>query len=281
MKNLLIILAFFSIINSFSQCKKGNCINGNGTFDFGWCVYTGEFKNSKPDGKGTMKYDDYSYDGNFTDGLENGEGLITNTSGTIENVKYQNGIKQVSYLEKIASKDYKPLVIQDVNCISGDCINGFGTFKYSSGNKYTGNRVNYKMEGKGIFYFTNGEVFDGTFSNNLFKSGTYNYATGAKYTGTYDDKGLELNGTITSPTGIPIPYVNGKPAMPPKVNRDEIKRINTHERVTNYVPMKGSCSVCFGRGSQSRLEDWSNSTSTCLMRIPVTCYKCFGTGVEK
>ncbi len=280
MRFLLLILGLFLINISFSQCKKGNCVNGNGTFDFGWCVYTGEFKNSKPEGKGTMKYDDYTYAGNFTNGLENGEGIITNTNGTIENVKYDKGIRQVSHLEKIAAKDYKPLNIQNINCISGDCIDGFGTYNYPSGNKYVGNRVNYKMVGKGIFYFTNGDKFDGVFNNNLFNNGTYTYATGANYKGTYDDKGLELNGTITSSTGMAIPYVNGKPAIPPAPNREEIKRMNTHERVT-YESSKGSCSVCFGRGSQSRLEDWSGPNSVCLMRVPVTCYKCFGTGVEK
>ena len=252
----------FSIINSFSQCKKGNCINGNGTFDFGWCVYSGEFKNSKPEGKGTMKYDDYSYSGNFTNGLENGEGIITNNNGTIENVKYENGIKQVSHLEKIAAKDYKPLNPQNINCISGNCIDGFGTLQYASGNKYIGNFNRYKLDGKGVFYFSNGDKFDGVFSKNIFNNGIYTYNSGANYTGTYDTNGKKLNGTITSSSGMSISYINGKAIIPPKPTPQEKASINESSRDQSsriHIPNKVTCSACGGQGYRIQQDNYGRT----------------------
>lgn len=247
MKKLLIISILVVKIVAFSQCQKGNCINGNGTYDFGWCKYAGEFKNSKPDGKGTMKYDDYTYVGNFTNGLENGEGIITNNNGSIENVKYDNGVKQVYNLVKIAAKDYKPLVIQDINCISGDCINGFGTLQYPSGNKYVGSFKNYKLEGNGIFYFSNGERYEGLFKYNLFANGTYFFKIGATYKGTYDEKGLEFNGVITSVTGVSIPYVNGKPIIPIKPEVAKAEKNNQSDSKKGGILT--FCPACCGTGS--------------------------------
>lgn len=273
MKKLLLILILFSIIPSFSQCKKGNCNDGNGTYDFGWCVYNGEFKNSKPEGKGTMKYDDYSYTGNFKNGLEDGEGIITNKNGSIEKVKYEKGIKDEGYhLEKIVAKDYKPLESHDANCIDGNCVNGFGTYKYQSGNKYVGNWINSKFDGNGIFYFADGERFEGIFKNNQKASGTYFYKIGAKYTGTYDEKGFELNGTISAVTGVSIPYVNGKPILPPK------PEIAKEEKQGNDGKGRGIltfCRTCNGTGSVTDRVVTNTYSETTHYK---SCPKCNGAG---
>lgn len=37
--------------------------------------------------------------------------------------------------------------------------------------------------------------------------------------------------------------------------------------------IKITCNICFGKGSQSRIEDWAFATRTCLMRVRTTCYK--------
>lgn len=252
MKKIFFIIILLSSSQIFAQCKKGNCVNGIGTYDFSWCLYTGEFKNGKPEGKGTMKYDDYSYTGNFVNGLEDGEGLITNNNGITENVYYRKGVKQVYNLVKIETKDYKPIIPQDINCLSGDCINGFGTYQFISGSKYVGNWVNFKMEGKGTFYFTNKDIFEGIFKNNLMSNGVYTYALyGAKYTGTYDANGSELNGAVVSQSGMSIPYVNGKIIIPPKPTPQERASINENDKnhITRLqIPNKVTCSSCDGHG---------------------------------
>ena len=209
------IVIMFLCYNTHSQCISGDCKNGKGKFDFGWCVYEGEFKNEKPEGNGIMKYDDYSYTGNFKNGVEDGKGIITYKNGKTEEVRYSNG-KKLDY-KPTALKDgeYKELEGHDVNCKSGDCNNGFGTYVFPSGNKYVGNFVNNKREGKGIYYFANGEKFEGIFHDNEKYSGTYTFNTGITYTGTYSADGEPYNGTVSS-GGITLPYVNGKAIIPPK-----------------------------------------------------------------
>lgn len=273
-----------------AQCTSGNCATGTGTYNYGWCIYTGEFKNGKPDGKGSMKYDDYTYTGHFANGLEDGEGVITHTDGTQEKVTYVAGKKETSVLAKVAEKDYKPVVVQDVHCLSGDCITGYGTYQFPSGNKYTGMFNDRRREGTGTFYFADGDKFEGEWLNNQKAKGTYYFNTGAKYTGNYDNNGNEYNGVITSVTGMAIPYVNGRAIIPsaPAIPTGADLRGGTRQGKASTERVRMPCSVCFGTGKISRTEDWSNYGAAQggtretyrLERVYTSCYKCHGSGVE-
>ena len=280
-----LLLLFLSVTNfGQAQCKSGNCVDGTGTYDFSWCLYKGDFKNGKPEGKGTMKYDDYTYTGNFVNGLEDGEGEITNNNGSKELVQYSKGIKQVNYLEKIAAKDYKPIIPKNINCLSGDCVNGFGTYQFKSNNKYVGNWVNSKMEGKGIFYFSNGERFEGTFSKNEKSEGTYFYSIGATYKGTYDNKGNELNGTITSKDGVSFPYVNGVPNIPPKPQITNTTNNSSGRGAANQAGIKPCCPSCNCTGrTHTTIFGGANSYDRYGNRTTVfgeysSCSRCGGSG---
>ena len=44
-----------------------------------------------------------------------------------------------------------------LSCIEGDCINGYGTYTWASGNKYVGEWKDGKQHGQGIFTFANGD----------------------------------------------------------------------------------------------------------------------------
>ncbi|MES2426381.1 MAG: hypothetical protein V4560_05385 [Bacteroidota bacterium] len=273
-----------------AQCASGNCITGTGTYNYGWCIYTGEFKNSKPEGKGSMKYDDYTYTGHFANGLEDGDGVITHTDGSRETVTYVAGKKVTSVLAKVSEKDYKPVVVQDVHCLSGDCITGFGTYQFPSGNKYTGMFNDRKREGKGVFYFADGDKFDGEWLNNQKAKGTYYFNTGSKYTGNYDSNGNEYNGVITSVTGMAIPYVNGRAIIPPApaIPMGADLRGERGQAKTSTERVRMPCSVCFGKGKIAGTQDWSNygaaqggSRETYrLERVYTSCYKCHGSCVE-
>ncbi len=50
-------------------------------------------------------------------------------------------------------------------CI-GDCKNGYGTYKWSDGDKYEGEWKEGKFHGKGKYFYANGSIFSG-----LYKSG--------------------------------------------------------------------------------------------------------------
>lgn len=98
-------------------------------------------------------------------------------------------------------------------CLSGNCINGKGTYLFKSGGKYVGQFKKHKLLGKGTFYFTNGNIYIGDWINNFregkgklklatgdvyigdFKAnkfwghGIYKFSSGAKYIGDwYNDK---------------------------------------------------------------------------------------------
>lgn len=204
----IFFIGLMMVGKAHAQCLSGDCKNGKGKYDFGWCVYEGDFKNEKPDGTGTMKYDDYTYVGTFKNGVEDGDGIITYKDGKTEEVKYSNGVK-INYKPVVLKKgEYKELEGYDLNC-QGNCHTGYGTYSFPSGNTYKGNFVNMKRQGQGAFYYAGGSMFEGEWNENNMVSGTFTYNTGAQYIGTYDANGNELNGTVIAGS-LRVTILNGK-----------------------------------------------------------------------
>jgi hypothetical protein len=84
-------------------------------------------------------------------------------------------------------------------CISGDCKNGVGTYKYPSGARYTGNFKNGEINGVGVCYYTDGGKYQGEWVNRFPEGkGTKTYSDGTTRTGLWkkgkpvDDKGNVL-----------------------------------------------------------------------------------------
>jgi hypothetical protein len=244
-RSIFIIILFICYQWCSAQCVSGDCVTGKGKFDYGWCVYEGEFKDGKPDGKGIMTYDDYTYEGRFSNGKEDGHGVITyKKDGRRVDVTYTNGVKMEA-LEKVDSMQWKQLEGYDPNCISGNCETGFGTYVFGkTGNKYTGNFKARRREGQGSFYFADGDRFEGVFRNNEKADGTYYFkATGATYTGTYDGLGKELNGTFRSPGGYAIGCVNGQAVIPKDAKASTMP---ASAKTTRREPPKETMTVCNG-----------------------------------
>ncbi|MEO6977288.1 MAG: hypothetical protein ABI113_02885 [Mucilaginibacter sp.] len=228
-----------------AQCKSGDCNTGKGVYDFGWCVYDGVFKNGKPDGRGTMKYDDYSYTGLFSNGIEDGQGLITYKNGKTESVLYKNGKKEPGP-DKVAAADWKPLEPQDPACTSGNCITGFGSYKFPSGNVYTGNWVNRARQGNGKVQFANGDVLEGNFTNNEIVSGTYKFSNGYSFNGTWNSKGDMYDGNYYSPSGSSVRLDRGTVIVPPP--RSVIVNGTAEQTCKEWE----NCSKCSGHGILSK-----------------------------
>lgn len=92
-KNAIIIAVFF--INyceiSHGQCISGNCQNGFGIYIFeNKSKYEGNWRNSRPNGKGTFTEVDqtYTYEGNFVNGVEHGLGKYKFRNGNVVTVYY-------------------------------------------------------------------------------------------------------------------------------------------------------------------------------------------------
>ena len=79
MKHLLIILSFLLLSSFLVSCEKKEQVNL--TFPNG-DKYVGEFKDDKPNGKGTYTWSDgRKYEGEFEDGKQNGQGTYTFLNG--------------------------------------------------------------------------------------------------------------------------------------------------------------------------------------------------------
>ena len=46
-------------------------------------------------------------------------------------------------------------------CVSGDCVNGYGTYVFEDGNKYVGESKNNLSHGQGTWTFANGDQYVG------------------------------------------------------------------------------------------------------------------------
>ena len=81
--------------------------------------------------------------------------------------------------------------------------NCFGTFNYTSGNKYVGEWKDDKRHGQGTFTYAAGDKYVGEFKDNLFHGqGTYTYyASGDKYVGEWKDDKRHGRGTYTFADG--------------------------------------------------------------------------------
>ena len=160
-------------------CIKGNCENGEGTYNFSdGDVYTGTWKDGKHNGQGTYKFENGSvhvgqwkegkmngqgtykfengsvYVGQFKDNNFNGQGTFTNingvkSSGTWVNDKLDG--KTLEDLEKLEQSNQT----KD-KCIKGNCKNGQGTKKYSDGTVYEGLWKDDKRNGQGTYTNING-----------------------------------------------------------------------------------------------------------------------------
>ncbi len=58
-------------------------------------------------------------------------------------------------------------------CISGNCQNGTGVFLYPGGDKYEGDFVNKKKEGKGKLTTKKGESYNGSWKGDRKKWGNF------------------------------------------------------------------------------------------------------------
>ena len=88
-------------------------------------------------------------------------------------------------------------------CISGNCENGYGTYKFSSGNTYTGNWMNGVHHGKGSHVWANGDSYSGDFINGL-RTGVGIYiwsADGKKFIGEFTNGKIQGLGIVIRPNG--------------------------------------------------------------------------------
>lgn len=86
---------------------------------------------------------------------------------------------------------------QAANCLSGNCENGRGTYRYPDGSEYSGDFRSAKMHGQGTYvYAGRGEKYVGEWRNGVINGrGTYYYRSGNRYDGEWRNGRKQGQGT--------------------------------------------------------------------------------------
>jgi len=105
MARFALLLGLFIFVSSAltAQCLEGNCINGEGKFQYrDNSTYTGSFVNRKADGYGVCKYANGNiYKGEWKNHTFNGKGILTYKSGVVYSGIWKSGKLQ----SKIAANE--------------------------------------------------------------------------------------------------------------------------------------------------------------------------------
>jgi hypothetical protein len=172
--------------------------------------YTGEWKNGKPHGQGTINIPDkFKYVGEFKDGKPNGQGTMTYNAPEWYGDMYEGEFKdgrfhgQATYTHangdkyvgqyRFGKRTGQGTLIFGPGQWHGDIyegqfkngmFHGQGTLTYSDGARYQGEYKNDQRSGSGRFFLPNGVVYEGQFKNGMFHGqGTYFYLDGARNVG--------------------------------------------------------------------------------------------------
>ena len=80
--------------------------------------------------------------------------------------------------------------------LSGDCENGWGTYRWDNGDQYEGLWKDGQKQGAGTTTYVNGDKYSGHWENDKKNGwGTYTWASGRKYAGQWKDGNREGQGT--------------------------------------------------------------------------------------
>jgi hypothetical protein len=106
--------------------------------------------------------------------------------------------KNYEYYLSATAKEAKPLS----PCLSGDCNNGFGTYKYKNGDTYVGEWLDGNPQGKGTFLTNDGDKYEGDFTKGKPNGkGTREYKNGDKYYGDFINGNMHGYGIYTFKNG--------------------------------------------------------------------------------
>ncbi|MBR9921882.1 MAG: peptidase C14 caspase catalytic subunit p20 [Bacteroidetes bacterium] len=156
--SLLLLLS----VSLQANCKKGNCLNGYGTYVYGnGAEYIGNFKDGNPHGKGILYFaNGNKYIGHWESSQRHGKGRMVFSEGHEYLGQFlfnkMNGHGVMTY----ANGD-----IYDGNW-KNDRPNGVGKYKFSNGERYEGDFVDGRFHGHGIMYYIDGGRYDGQWANN-------------------------------------------------------------------------------------------------------------------
>ncbi|MEM7087589.1 MAG: hypothetical protein AAF489_15490 [Bacteroidota bacterium] len=214
--------------NTAGGCVRGNCQDGWGKYEYDGGHYDGFWTNGLKHGYGLYKWEDSGkYIGNwendkmkgygvyiaanedniigqYSEGQLNGLG-ITVTGDTWKQGIFSNGSIVTNY--DFYANEAK------TGCVSGNCQDKYGRFKWDNGDQYTGFFKNGRLH-MGTYTFANGSKYSGMFnSDNQFHGmGRFFFEDNAYYggqwrNGKYNGRGYYHNKDLEQQIGE---WSNGK-----------------------------------------------------------------------
>ncbi|OYU54683.1 MAG: hypothetical protein CFE25_15470 [Chitinophagaceae bacterium BSSC1] len=153
-------------MNESYSCVKGDCNNGIGTYNFAYgprTSYTGQFKDGKPDGEGTLiEYDDI-YKGHFEKGKKNGNGILTVKDGsTYTGIWKKDELIEGTFKDKKGTSYTGQFTKGDLGMIvyQGEGVETSGRFM---GRTKKGKWEKGDLTGKGVIVYPNGYYMEAIF----------------------------------------------------------------------------------------------------------------------
>ena len=149
--------------------------NGYGSYTYhDGSKYTGEWKDSKPHGRGKMEFPDGNiYEGNFGNGLKEGHGVFRwADDGTIYDGSWKNDKKDGTGVYRWADGDIYDGSWKndkregrgvDTYAVDGELLDELGGCSYNAKDKIDGVFKESKRHGACTYTFFNGETFPCTF----------------------------------------------------------------------------------------------------------------------
>jgi hypothetical protein len=160
-------------------------------------TYIGPVRNELPNGEGKLynKNNEIIYEGNFVDGIEEGEGqritkdykyvgqFISGKMFGEGKIYFKNG--KVKYMGGFANNKKEGKGQYFFEDKEHFIIEHNKKFYLLNGDSYIGHFMNDKWNGKGIIYLKNGRIkYEGNFVDNKFEGhGKYNFESGIYYIG--------------------------------------------------------------------------------------------------
>ena len=196
----------------------GRCVYANGD------IYNGDWVSNNREGKATYYFKNGNYYiGTWKNSLQHGEGKYfdKSTGGTLSGV-WKDGVAPTGtyvvpkpsptpttttgqttfeggakYDDAVATA--KPISTSTTTiCLSGNCLNGSGQYRFATGAVYEGYFVNGKASGKGKVTYADTSTYVGDFVNGKMEGrGIYLYANGNTYRGDWANNVKSGQGTQT------------------------------------------------------------------------------------
>jgi len=243
-KNRLIKSEFFnsSILwtNHFTYAKDGDFL-----------VITDSYENFKDPSKnfqrknyykngfnyGSVKNDNFKFDqyGNPTVELD-AKGNVFRTNET--QYVYYTESTQNQIGSKNATNPTETSIKKDPYCLEGNCKDGFGTYQYSNG-KYTGFFTNLKKEGFGFYKWNSGDLYSGSWKDDKMTGfGLFTRKDGTYMEGNFDDAKMK---------GLGVKHLGNKKFEYGFYSNDKL--IRNYELTANNLTtgcVQGNCKNGFG-----------------------------------